>query len=1198
MYLQSLELQGFKSFPDKIKLTFDKGLTAVVGPNGSGKSNIGDAVRWVLGEQSTKTLRGNKMEDVIFSGTKTRKPMGFAVVTLEINNETGELGDTYGAVVSVTRKLYRSGDSEYRINGKQVRLKDVTELFMDTGMGRDGYAIIGQGRIAEIVSAKSADRRDIFEEAAGVSKFRYKKQEAQRKLDAAQENLVRLQDIVSELESRVEPLRRQSEKAKQYVELAEQQKQLEISLWVRRLAGLREKLQSLTDGYLQVQAEYQNAELEINHADQKVQEGYRRMQECTIQIETIREKIQRSEEETAKLQAAVAVCENEIRHGLQMQQSLERQKEETKAQKKEMQERTASLAEQAVRLRQKREELLLQAEQAERDWHALENRASQRGKEYEQTHAALQQLYVRQSELRVLQQTTAGQQEELRAQIAEHQIRYLALEEAYHQQEKMYQEAEQHANQSKETLLQMQNQRDGFQKRYANATAELEMGKKAQEQASFALRDKRQRQKLLQDMERNMEGFSGSVKAVLRAEGGAPRGVFGTVAQLITTDQKYGVALETALGGAMQNLIVADENAAKQWIRFLAQNRAGRATFLPLTSVRGRPLRETGLERMQGYVNVASGLVRYAPQYEAIVSYLLGRIVVAEDLDAAAEIAKVYQYRFRIVTLDGQVINAGGTFTGGSAQRSGGMLTRRAELESLSSDIAVLEQQEKTAFEALQKIQAKSVSLHQQMQKYAESCRQAESVSVEADAQMEKCRYVLQQSKERLSEARTRGKGLQTRLEETTQKNSAAKQEGEEVSTSITKTQQMLDSANEKRSALQIQQEKLAQRRSQLKLGQVELEKDIETLSKEMQGQTSQQQLMQEKLAQLDKDISVQKDSIAQKQAEKVLDAEKIKQGRQLRMESQSKILHWQKVHESQDQQIRQIQNGLKEINAAREKYAGEMSRFEEKKLSVQADYDNVVRQLYEQYELSLSEAQGVAQPLEDLQEAGRTLQTLKSRIRGLGTVNVAAIAEYEEVSKRYQFLSTQMQDAETAKQELESLIGSLTEEMQRIFSESFAVINDHFREIFRDLFGGGEAHLELTDPENVLESGIEIKVAPPGKVIKNLIALSGGEQSFVAIAIYFAILRLRPSPFCVLDEIDAALDEGNVRRYAQYLQHFTDTTQFILVTHRRSAMEEANVLYGVTMQEDGVSRLLRMEQEELVSSAYDAEPTEIGKGL
>lgn len=1181
MYLQSLELQGFKSFPDKIKLTFDKGLTAVVGPNGSGKSNIGDAVRWVLGEQSTKTLRGNKMEDVIFSGTKTRKPMGFAAVTLEINNQSGELGDTYGAVVSVTRKLYRSGDSEYRINGKNVRLKDVTELFMDTGMGRDGYAIIGQGRIAEIVSAKSTDRRDIFEEAAGVSKFRYKKQEAQRKLDAAQENLVRLQDIVTELESRVGPLRQQAEKAKQYVELAGQQKQLEISLWVRRLSALREKLTALSDGLLQAQAEYQNVELEIQRADAQVQEGYRRMQESTLKIEAIRQQMHQAEEDAAQLRASVAVCENEIQHGKQTLGSLKKQLEETTVQSTNAEARLTFLAAQTVQLRQKRETLALEAERTEQQWKQLEQNAAKRGEKYEQVHAQLQKLYVRQSELRVMQETVAGQQEELRAQLAEHAMRRRALEQANETQQEAYQTAAQQAVRAEEHLQKVQNQRAGFQKRYANAVQALENGKKQKEQAIFALREKRQRHKLLSDMERNMEGFTGSVKAVLRADGGRPHGVLGTVAQLITTEARYGVAMETALGGAMQNVIVVNESAAKQWIRYLAQNRAGRATFLPLTSVHGKILNEYGLERHDGFVDMAYNLVQYEPQYTEIVRFLLGRIVVAEDLDAATEIAKAHQYRFRIVTLDGQVINTGGSFTGGSAQRSGGMLTRRAELTALSEELKQLEAEESKAAAVFEQAQRQSARLQQQMEVLQTECRTAESASMTANTQLEKYRYMQQQAAERLKETDVQQNALQVRLQEASEKWTSAQKQAEQTVKEIQQTQSVLEQEADRRNALQEEQSVLAEQRAQLKIGAMELEKDLETLSVEMQNQTQTKQTIQRRMEQLAADMEVQQQLIQQKQEEIVQGNARAEQLKNSRTDGQTQIQHWQQVHDTQDQQIRQIQAGLRETNATREKYSGEMSRLEERKLSVQSDYDGVIRQLYDQYELSLTEAQQTAQPLEDLPAAQRELQSLKGKIRALGTVNVAAIAEYDEVSERYRFLSAQMKDAQTAKQELEDLIISLTEEMQRIFSESFSVINQNFQDIFQDLFGGGEARLELTDPEHVLESGVEIKVAPPGKVIKNLISLSGGEQSFVAIAIYFAILRLHPSPFCILDEIDAALDEGNVRKYAQYLQNFTDTTQFILVTHRRSAMEEANVLYGVTMQEDGISRLLRMEQEE-----------------
>ena len=468
------------------------------------------------------------------------------------------------------------------------------------------------------------------------------------------------------------------------------------------------------------------------------------------------------------------------------------------------------------------------------------------------------------------------------------------------------------------------------------------------------------------------------------------------------------------------------------------------------------------------------------------------------------------------------------------------------------------------------------------MEALQQQCRQAESEQVAAAAQLEKEQYLRKQTTERAEEAAGQQAALQERLQETIDRHTAAAEEAEEVEKAIQKGQEMLSQEADQRTALEQEQSRLAERRSQLKIGMMELEKDMDTLAKEMQQQSDQQDSMAEKLVQIDKDIAVQEDLIRQKQTEITENQARLEQMQNSRTDGQAEIRHWQQVHDAQEQQIRELQSGLQETNAVRERFSGEISRLEERKISVQNDYDGVIRQLLEQYELSLSEAQAQAQPLEDLQTAQRELQSLKAQIRGLGTVNVAAIEEYAEVSKRYQFLSEQMQDAETAKRELEDLITSLTEEMQRIFSESFSVIDRNFQEIFKDLFGGGEARLELTDPEHVLESGIEIKVAPPGKVIKNLISLSGGEQSFVAIAIYFAILRLRPSPFCILDEIDAALDEGNVRRYAQYLQNFTDTTQFILVTHRRSAMEEASVLYGVTMQEDGISRLLRMEQEEL----------------
>ncbi|MBQ8725380.1 MAG: chromosome segregation protein SMC [Oscillospiraceae bacterium] len=752
MYLKSLELQGFKSFPDKIKLNFDAGLTAVVGPNGSGKSNIGDAVRWVLGEQSTKTLRGNKMEDVIFSGTKQRKPTGFASVTLNIDNSSGILGEEYGEEVSVTRKLYRSGESEYRINGKSVRLRDVNELFMDTGMGRDGYSIIGQGRIAEIVSAKSSDRRDIFEEAAGVSKFRYKKEDAQRKLMHAEENLSRLRDIASELEGRVEPLRIQSEKAKKFLVLAEEQKQLEVSLWIQQSDALRKKLQSLSDDLLLAQAEYENIQRDLEAAEEQVQDGYRKLQESTVKIENLREEIRRAEEETAQLTAALAVCENDIQHAVQRSGGLEQQAQELSGQNETAGKFLNQLLEKEEKLHQQEITLRVEAEQVQHDWERMEEKAAALGAGFDETGKKLQELYVKQGQLRFQSETLIRQQEEFTAQITSGNMRLAAIEQEKAAQTHETKQWEAKLAAAEKTLSELQVKTEEQQEICKDALRQVDILRAERNQIAFSIREKQQRQKLLTDMEQNMEGFAGSVKAVLRAEGGKPSGVHGTVAQCIEADSRCGVAIETALGGAMQNLIVDNEEAAKKWIRFLAQHRAGRATFLPVTSVKGRVLQEYGLENEAGFVDYAYRLVSYDPLHEGIVHSLLGRIAVAENLDAASDIAKKYGYRFRIVTLDGQVINAGGSFTGGSAQKSGGMITRKTEISALRQAVETLKTREQENAQKLSGAEAETAEMQAAAEELRREAAKAESEYMQAQAECGKQQYLLSQIEMRISE--------------------------------------------------------------------------------------------------------------------------------------------------------------------------------------------------------------------------------------------------------------------------------------------------------------------------------------------------------------------------------------------------------------------------------------------------------------
>ncbi len=1181
MYLKSLELQGFKSFPDKIKLNFDKGLTAVVGPNGSGKSNIGDSVRWVLGEQSTKTLRGNKMEDVIFSGTVEKRPMGFAAVTLVIDNSDGRL-DGYGDEVSITRKLYRSGDSEYRINGKSVRLKDINELFMDTGLGRDGYSIIGQGRIAEIVGAKSNDRREIFEEAAGISKFRYRKIEAERKLDAAEENMQRLNDIVSELESRVEPLRLQAQKAEKFLVLAQEEKSLEISVWVNQLSELQEKLKTLSEKLLINRTEYENVEHDIADEEEKIQNCYRIMQQCSVEAEEAHQNVSRLRDLASQMKAEIAVLKNDIVHSEEAQRiATERHSQELQDQ----QFRISRLEEAEKAASQMQAECLAAQQALERTRDAfeqMENAYRQEDEKSRQADENLHSLYLRRSELqfgiRSAQDTAEKTLVDIASLTTETQADARKLADA----EKSYAQALESVKRAQQEVSAQETAIAECRQAYQSLVQQKKDAEEQFRQLGFLLRDKKQRHRFLTDLENNMEGFSGSVKSIMHSvRKGTLQGVFGTVAQLIAVDSRYGIAIETALGASVQHLIVADERAAKDGIRYLRDNRAGRATFLPLTSIHGKRLTEQGLQNRSGFIAIASDLVECDAAYRNIAEYLLGRIVITEDIDCGTEIAKQYGYRFRIVTMDGQVINAGGSFTGGSVQKTGGMLTRKTELQELQNAIAQIAMQCQEAENTARRCADEAAAAEHTLQKETEKFTALQQQFLQTQSEAERCAFPVAQYRRQTLDQASRMEQLQKQSAEAEKAVEAAQKEYDTLLAEITAAETGLSGAKDRRTALQSERERLSEEFGNLKIRMVQAEKDREAAENALVLAQEAVDSADAREAQFHAEMEEYRSAAAEKTAQISEKEADLKDTESKILETEQKARTAAQAHDAQNMRIRQMQKGLNEFHAAKEKFSAEVTRLTERETNLQAESDGIVAKLLEIYELTRSEAQQIAQPIEDAAAAKRRLGELKQKIRALGSVNVDAIEEYREVSERYQFLSAQMADVRSSKHELEKLIAELTEEMCRIFSESFAVINQNFKEIFRDLFGGGKAELTLTDPENILTSGIEINVAPPGKVIKNLISLSGGEQSFVAIAIYFAILRLRPAPFCILDEIDAALDEANVRKYARYLKQFTDNTQFVLVTHRRSAMEEANVLYGVTMQEDGISRLLKLEQPE-----------------
>ncbi|MGN0603340.1 MAG: chromosome segregation protein SMC [Oscillospiraceae bacterium] len=1179
MYLESLELQGFKSFPDKIKLTFDKGITAVVGPNGSGKSNIGDAVRWVLGEQSSKTLRGGKMEDVIFSGTQFRKPMGFASVTLNIVNNRGIL-QIPSEQVSVTRKLYRSGESEYMINGAQVRLKDICELFMDTGLGRDGYSIIGQGRVAEIVSAKSGERREIFEEAAGISKFRYKKAEAERKLAAAQDNILRLRDIIGELESRVEPLRVQSEKAEKFLEYSETKKSLEITVWVRQLDDLKKSLDEISDKLLISTNEYNGVEADISRLEDELTKLSESMQENALRTEELRNRILESERANTQIHSDIAVCENEIRHANEAIEEIKKQQELSEntgeENRKATEEKLAAVKAAEAELEQTRTDYIAASEEL--------SKASSEKDSFDSKSAEVQnelnKLYIKQSELGVSITTGKQSAEDMKAQLEAADGREEALRTSLEDLKREKTECTDGLALIDEKTEELNNRIGGITKLYSARKEKLEAAKKQLEELGFSIRDKEQRIRMLADLENSMEGFAHSVKQILKAsKSGQLSGVYGSAAQLIKVESKYSVAIETAMGGALQNIVVENEDIAKRGIRLLQETKAGRATFLPLTSVKGNRLNENGLDKCEGFVALAVDLVGFEPKFEGVYNSLLGRIVIAEDIDLGTLIAKKYGYKFRIVTLDGQVINAGGSFTGGSVSKSSGVLTRKNDIEKLTNEKNALEAKLFELRSGAEKLKAETDKLGFDIEGAKEELSVVAADKIRFEAELKRIEAMAAQNEEQLSGSEAAKTALKNRISETEAAAKAAEEALVALENEIAEKEKHVSENDEQRRLMQEKREALSEKMSSLKLRETEIAKDIEAIKGEIARLEAQSLEIGGNSARLVIELDGKNRFIEEKKAE--IDAlnAKLEGAKDEAAEINERIAVLRSESRDMEQKSNETRRQIREMNDDKEKFSREMTRLEERKVSVQSSYDKIIADMSEQYNMYLSEAVEIAKPVENLLVIQRDLAEIKQKIRALGNVNVAAIEEYKEVSERYEFMSGQLNDVESSKRELERLIEELTETMRRQFTDSFNRINENFKQIFVELFGGGRAELTLTDPDDVLESGIEIKVAPPGKVINNLSLLSGGEQAFVAICIYFSILKIKPAPFCILDEIEAALDDINVVKYAQYLRNFTDTTQFILVTHRRGSMDEADVMYGVTMQEKGISKILRLEQ-------------------
>ena len=1183
MILKSLEMQGFKSFPDKTVLEFGKGITAVVGPNGSGKSNISDAVRWVLGEQSTKTLRGAKMEDVIFGGTSQRKALGYAEVTLRLDNSDRSLNNYDKNDVAVTRRYYRSGESEYKINGEVCRLRDIHELFMDTGLGRDGYSMVGQGRIADLVSARSTQRRDMLEEASGISAFRYRRADANRRLDQAEENLVRLRDILAELESRIGPLKTQSEKALKFLALADEKKTLEIGLWLHTIEksknGLREQEHKLS----LASSQYEQTENELVELIEQIEQAIKEGQDLTLEIERLRQSIADGEEEAAVIGGEIAVKKNTIEHNNQTIERIMGDMGDSESSKAEIdaqiEQAKTDIAEKEKAVEGKKKEL---AEEIGK----LNNLLGQNSENSEKVREISEKITagaLKLADLRVEKSTAQSTRRELAARIDNINevietrggvITNLENEKAAAQKEldRLNAEAAEH-----------ENALDGYKMIIGTRADKVERYRKELDEITLDIYQKNARIKMLDDLEKNLDGYAGSVQKVIKeAKRGAIKGIHGTLSQLISAPSEYAVAIETALGAAIQNIVTDNENTAKRAINFLKDNRAGRATFLPLTSVQSRPFTEKGLEKCEGFVDMADKLLEFDPKYSGIIGSLLARTAVVDNIDNGIDMAKKYSYRFKIVTLDGQVLNAGGSMTGGSRGSGAGFLSRTTEIESLKEKVAELEKKLdekqasfKTVSEELALVQAELDASEAELIKTQEDIIRAESA-----LNLIKDRYSA--AKGHIDELEAEKVRAAARIEESEKSESKADSEIETVTAETDKLNAELSKLNEQRESLDKLREESAEIQNSLNLEIVALSKDIEADNEIIAGCLERKQAFEMRAGKLGEEIdAIKKEN---EETEKLIAEleEKIAASKENSVKTREKIEQLIEKRTQGEAKSTELRSKEREKTGEREKLTAELARLEERRDSMQRELETAQNKLYDEYQLTLREATEMDIVLEDIPKAQRTLQEIKNKIRALGSVNVGAVEEYKEVSERYEYMSVQIGDIEKSKEELTKLIEELTGKMAERFREQFRRINNNFTETFKDLFDGGRAELVLDDPQDVLECNINIRVQPPGKNVQNIDLLSGGEKGLAAIALLFAILKVTPAPFCIFDEVEAALDDINVSRYAQYVRGMTDRTQFILITHRRGTMDEADMLYGVTMQEKGVSKLLELKTAEM----------------
>ena len=1179
MYLKRLEMQGFKSFADKTVLEFMPGITSVIGPNGSGKSNISDCIRWILGEQSMKSLRGAKTQDIIFAGTQNRKSLGFAEASLIFDNTDGTLPIEYSEV-TITRKIYRSGETGYYINKVPCRLKDVVELFMDTGIGRDGYSIIGQGKIDEILSNKSEDRRHIFEEAAGIVKYRARKEETEKKLEQTKLNLLRINDILTEIEGNLEPLQLQSDKAKKYLNLKEELKNIEIGLFIYNIEKYKQSLEEITKDEEIMNSTLNQEEGKLEKVKILKEELKDRIDEITTEIEQMQNIGFESQKEIERLNSDINVFETKIQNNIENVERYKKEITETEEKIEDLKNEIKQKESKKDNLKQNKEKFEKELKEKEEELNKLTKKLSAKEIEIENLKKEIEESTDRKYELQseISMQKANFENLEKRAHQLKEEIsnNILELDRAKMQKEdiaKGFYEIEANRNKILKSIQEINKEKEQINTKVKEF--DLQIVNKTNE-----MRMKQTRCNFLIETEKEKEGYTKSVKELLKQceqikELG--KGMKGVLANIIEVPEKYEIAIEMSLGASLQNIVTETEEDAKRLIEHLRKNNLGRASFLPITSVKGKKLENIKGKKI-GVIGIASDLVKFNKKYEQIILNLLGRTVVVDNMQNAINVAKENAYTFRIITLEGDIINPSGAMTGGSvAKKTVNILGRSREIENLQKEVKKLEEnikkleKEKEEYlESSENIIEQIESQEKQLQEIDITYATEKQRVLSIEENIEKIQKRIDNLKNEQSKAEENQKEIkinkeknEKEIEEITEKNSEKQKEVDEYSLKNKDSQQYIDDLNLDITNLKISVSSFNESETSIQEMTEMINKEIETHTKNNENKKQQIEKSKEENEELKQYIEKTKKQIEEINLKVANSGDSIEKLKKERTEKNEKL---SKKEEEQTQEFKIIED-LK----------AQIVKLEVKKTKTEEDITNIINKMWEEYELTPNNVENYNKP-ENVALTQRKVNNLRNDIKELGSVNVDSIEEYKNLKQRYDFMCEQRLDLENTMAKLRKMIQDMMTIMKEQFKEKFELINKNFGEVFKELFGGGMAEVTLTDEENILECGIDITVQPPGKKLQSMTLLSGGEKAFTAIALLFAILKINPAPFCVLDEIEAALDDVNVYRYAEYLKKFSKETQFLVITHRKGTMEAADTVYGVTMEEKGISKLLSMK--------------------